>query len=414
MFCEKCGTKNDSSNKFCEKCGNKLEAEVKTKKSENQTKATKSAKDITTSAKNKFNTLSKKQKLIGGIVLALVVILVVLYFVGAKLTSLDTLGSKAFEELASKGKISDKYLYVSLNSDEYFVSLADKMKETIEDEEIAFDYSDYTVTTSQKKITIKYYDKDADADYKVVFTIRQDGKTLLLYDKYVITKITVENKDENDTVVLYDPKDTEELTLTAVKGSTITIDDKELSDSYINSKKSDDETDVYEIKGVSTGSYDVQFTLGKLVFEKTLYVYSDDNNEYELSNYVSSSYLTDDSKDFTNDFKTYITTYYEYVNDSEKTIDDFNKKYAASDDIKDTFADSKEYAENLETFKIDDVTLRSLYYYSSDEELTVTFKVNYTYKFADSDSEKTSYNIISVTYDLSNTELPKSLSYMPY
>ena len=29
MFCEKCGTKNDSSNKFCEKCGNKLEPEVK-------------------------------------------------------------------------------------------------------------------------------------------------------------------------------------------------------------------------------------------------------------------------------------------------------------------------------------------------------------------------------------------------
>ena len=58
--------------------------------------------------------------------------------------------------------------------------------------------------------------------------------------------------------------------------------------------------------------------------------------------------------------------------------------------------------------------MRSLYYYSSDEEISVSYKVNYTYKLTDSDSEKSNYSLVRVTYDLSNLEVPKDLSYMPY
>ena len=64
--------------------------------------------------------------------------------------------------------------------------------------------------------------------------------------------------------------------------------------------------------------------------------------------------------------------------------------------------------------KIDEVELSSLYYYSSDEEISVSYKVNYTYKLTDSDSEKSNYSLVRVTYDLSNLEVPKDLSYMPY
>ena len=130
MFCEKCGTKNDSSNKFCEKCGNKLEPEVK------ETKKT-VKKENTSSVKDKLNTLSKKQKIIGGVVGLVVIILIVLYAIGSKMTSLETIGSKAFEELASKSKISNKYLSVPLDSKDYFISLADTMKNEIKDEDIA-------------------------------------------------------------------------------------------------------------------------------------------------------------------------------------------------------------------------------------------------------------------------------------
>lgn len=406
MFCEKCGTKNDSSNKFCEKCGNKLEPEVK------ETKKT-VKKENTSSVKDKLNTLSKKQKIIGGVVGLVVIILIVLYAIGSKMTSLETIGSKAFEELASKSKISNKYLSVPLDSKDYFISLADTMKNEIKDEDIAFDYSNYTVTTTNKKITIKYKDNDADEKYKVVFKIKKSGKSLLVFDKYVITKVTVLAEDDYDEVTLYDPENAEKLTLSTIKNSKITVDGKELDKTYLDSKKSDKDNDVYVIKGIVKGDYKVNFTIGKLNFEKKVYVYSKEDNEYDLTNYISSSYLTDD-KDFAKNFKTYISTYYEYVNDSSKTVDDFDKKYKSSDDVKDLFADSKESAANVVSFKIDEVELRSLYYYSSDEEISVSYKVNYTYKLTDSDSEKSNYSLVRVTYDLSNLEVPKDLSYMPY
>ena len=329
------------------------------------------------------------------------------------MTSLETIGSKAFEELASKSKISNKYLSVPLDSKDYFISLADTMKNEIKDEDIAFDYSNYTVTTTNKKITIKYKDNDADEKYKVVFKIKKSGKSLLVFDKYVITKVTVLAEDDYDEVTLYDPENAEKLTLSTIKNSKITVDGKELDKTYLDSKKSDKDNDVYVIKGIVKGDYKVNFTIGKLNFEKKVYVYSKEDNEYDLTNYISSSYLTDD-KEFAKNFKTYISTYYEYVNDSSKTVDDFDKKYKSSDDVKDLFADSKESAANVASFKIDEVELRSLYYYSSDEEISVSYKVNYTYKLTDSDSEKSNYSLVRVTYDLSNLEVPKDLSYMPY
>ena len=408
MFCEKCGAKNDSSDKFCEKCGNRLEAEVQETK-----KNTKAAKENNTSLKEKINTLSKKQKIIGGIVLAVLVIIIVLYIVGSKMTSLETIGSKAFEELSEKSTINNKYLSVSLNSEEYFVSLGDTMKETIEEEDINFDYKNYTINAGTKKITVRYRDTEDDEQYKVVFEVKKDGKSLLLFDKYVITKITIEAEDSYGSTVLYDPENTENLTLTTIKDSKITIDGKEVSKDYIDSKKSDDKNDVYVIKGVVNGSYEVKFSLGKLSFEKTVYVYKDSDNEYNLTNYISYSYMSDDTKNFVKTFKTYISTYYEYVNDANKTVEDFDKKYKLTDDIKKVFADSKEYMVNVASFKIDDVTVRSLYY-SSDDELVVTYKVNYTYKLIDSEEERTSYDNVKVRYDLSNIELPKDLDDMPY
>lgn len=405
MFCEKCGAKNDGSNKFCEKCGNKFETEVNTPKKVQKNEKTSSIKD-------KINALSKKQKIIGGVVSALLVILIVFYIVGSKMTSLETIGSKAFEELASNSKINDKYLSVPLGSKDYFISLGDTMKNEIKNEEIDFDYSDYTVTASSKKITIKYKENDKKETYKVVFKIKQSGKSLLVFDKYVITKITVQT-DDYDYTTLYDPENVEKLTLTTVKDSKISIDGKELDKSYLDSKKSDEDNDVYVVKGISNGDYKVKITIGKLEFERKVYVSSKADNEYDLTNYISSSYLVDD-KEFLKTFKTYISTYYENVNDTSKTIDDFSKKYKINDSIKESFASSKESATNVASFKIDEVTLRSLYYYSSDKELSVTYKVNYTYKLNDSDSEKTNYKLVKVTYDLSDVESPIELSYMPY
>lgn len=64
MYCEKCGTKNESGAKFCEKCGHKVEIPEKPPKKENK-------------LKNKLNSLSKKRKITLAVVLLLVVVAVI-------------------------------------------------------------------------------------------------------------------------------------------------------------------------------------------------------------------------------------------------------------------------------------------------------------------------------------------------
>jgi len=413
VFCEKCGTKNDSSSKFCEKCGAKLDNEEEVKSSPKA--VAKAPKVDSKSLKDKFNSLTKKQKLIGGIVALVVVAIIVFFIVGSQMTSVENMGKNAFTQLADKSTINNKYLSVALNSDEYFVSLGDRMKDIIESKDIKFNYKKYKVTTSKKSITVKYYDTEEEENYKVVFDIKKDGKSLLIFDKYVITKITMEQVGSYGTATLYNPADSEKIELKTIKGSKITIDGKEVKKDYIDSKKSDKENDVYVIKGMTRGSYSVEFTVGKLSFKKSIYVYSDGDNEYNLTNYMSSSYLSKDNNDeYAKVFKKYITTYYEYVNDDAKTVDDFGKKYKLTDDIKEEFADSKKYENKLESFKIGDVTVRSLYYYSSSKELTITYKVNYTYKTTSSDTERSTYDTVKATYKLSDIELPIALDYMPY
>ncbi len=412
VFCEKCGAKNDSSSKFCEKCGNSLTSEeTKTKKS---TENSNTKVEKTSDVKQKISNLSKKQKLFGGIGIGIIVLVVVFYFVGSKITSVESIGEKAFKQLTEKETINKKYLTVSLDSDDYFISLKDTLKNILEKNEIEFNYSKYKVSANKKSAVVKYYDTEEEENYKITFDVEKDGKTMLFFDKYVISKITLEEVKGYDSVVLYDPSDTEKITLTTVKGSKITIDDKKITDKYKDSKKSNDENDVYVIKGFAKGSYDVVFNLKNLEFKKSIYVYLNEDNEYDLTDYISYSYIKGDSKEYIKSFKNYISTYYEYVNDTSKTIDDFSKKYAVTDEIKKLFAESKDYAANISSFKIDDVTIRSLYYYSDDKELNVTFKVNYTYKMSDAAEEKTSYDTVRVTYKLDNIELPIDLNYMPY
>ena len=112
---------------------------------------------------------------------------------------------------------------------------------------------------------------------------KQSGKSLVVFDKYVRTKITVRT-DDYDYTTLYDPENVEKLTLTTVKDSKISIDGKELDKSYLHSKKSDEDNDVYVVKGISNGDYKVKITIGKLEFERKVYVSSKADNEYDLTN----------------------------------------------------------------------------------------------------------------------------------
>lgn len=406
MFCEKCGAKNDGSNKFCEKCGNKLVAEVK------NTPAKKTTTKTIQSLKVKKPRMSKKQKVLGGVGLVIAAILIAFYLVGQKLTSLETMGTEVFKELSDKYTIDDRYLSVPLDSNEYFVSLGDTMKERIEDAELDFDYDEFEVTASRKKVTISYRDVSEKRNYKVILSVEKDGKSLLIFDKYVITKIVVQSSGEE--LVLYSPKDSVELILTAVKGSKIKLNDKEINESYLDTKKSTDSKDIYVIKGMASGYYDVAFTVASLEFEleDELYISKSSKNEFDLADYMDSSYLVGETKDFEESFNKYITTYYEYVH-SDKKVSDFANVYSVTDDIKNAFADSKDETDYYVSIEITNVSLRSFYYSSSDEELVVNYRVDYDYDTTYS-TGRSNYTTVTVGYNLSDLELPIRLDYLPY
>lgn len=419
MFCEKCGAKNDSSSKFCEKCGAKLDNETevkqtkKTSAKKTTTKKTTVKKEEIASEKPKA-TLSKKQKTIGGLVLVVIVALVIGYVMLKKAYSLDSFASKVFDQLSSKETISDKYLKESLDSDKYFVTLGDNMKNTIKENDIVLKNKEYEVKTGRKKVTIKYRDSEEKDKYRVMISVDTDGKALGLFDKYIVTKITIKNESDDKTYTLYDPKDSKDAIVTAPKNSKVTIDGKELTKSYLDSKNSKDDKDVYKLKGLSAGKHKATFTVGGFKFKKELYAYSTGDNEFNLVSYISEYNLDDkDNEENVKSFKEYITTYYEYVM-SDKTYDDFSKKYTTNEDIKDLFEDSKEYVQNysLKSFKVTDVKLSSIYYYSSDEELVINYKISYDYE--NEYGKGDSYRTARVTYKLTDVETPADISYLPF
>lgn len=391
MFCGECGTKNDGSSKYCENCGKELES------NKNVSKTTK------TDHLEKLKSFSKKQKIIGSVVIVVVIALIAAYFTLFKSTSIDNIASELFESITENKELASNNLVEALDSKDYFVSLEDKAKEALED--IDFNYKTYTVKSTSKKAVVSYYDTEEEEKIKMIFEYKIDGKKYLMFDNYVITKIVLES--DYDDIEIYNPKDSKKITLSIVKGSKIKFEDKELSKDLIDKKESDDDTDVYVLKGLSNGSYKVEFSVKSLTFKKSLYIYSDE--EYDLNDYISTSYIEGKTTNYEKTFNTYLKVFYENLLDSSKTVKDLKNKYALSDDIEEYFEDRKEDLYGLESITFSSVKLDSVYV--MDDELTVRFKVEYTY--TEDSEEKSDSTTIRVIYSLDDIELPIDLSYMP-
>src|SRR5699024_12057832 len=93
-YCENCGAKLPKGSKFCEECGAKVEQVEQAKTKENQ------------SPKNEGHTerkpLTKKQRIIGASILAIILFLFAGYLVGSRVYSMENQISRITEVLASK------------------------------------------------------------------------------------------------------------------------------------------------------------------------------------------------------------------------------------------------------------------------------------------------------------------------
>ena len=118
MFCEKCGAKNEKGANFCEKCGNKMVDTSPLKKINNEN-----------SIINKFKKLSKKTKIIIGVVTFVVLVaLGILYFYFNTPTRVVERNLKQYFETSEKSNLSKvRQVFKNNKNNE---SLVDELKET--------------------------------------------------------------------------------------------------------------------------------------------------------------------------------------------------------------------------------------------------------------------------------------------
>src|SRR5699024_12472036 len=90
-YCESCGVKLPKGSKFCEECGAKVE-----QVEEQEIKRTTSERSI------ERKPLTKKQRIIGASILAIILFLFTGYQVGSRVYSMENQTSSITEELASK------------------------------------------------------------------------------------------------------------------------------------------------------------------------------------------------------------------------------------------------------------------------------------------------------------------------
>lgn len=236
MFCEKCKKTGNPGDIYCTECGSKL----KKKKSEFK--------------------LSKKTK---NIILSIVIVIILLFLAYNTIYYLlsPKMVAKNYFEALINNDIDKIYSYIDYDSD--FVS-----KEILEDKLVSLEnVEDYEITNvkiGEKKaiVTIRY---ELNNEYNTVYvSLDRKKNKYLLFDEYNV---------ESGKIV-------ENITFKVPKGSTITIDDKDIS-KYL-AKSNDEYFDYYEIPYMIKGSYEIMTSLNNIDVNDEIEVSS--NQTYSINN----------------------------------------------------------------------------------------------------------------------------------
>lgn len=369
MFCEECGAKNKKGTAFCEECGHKLPVEVK------EEKATKEEPRKEKVAKKP---ISKKTKILVGVIAVVVAALVGTYFYLSSLFTPEKIALKYFKAYANKD--ANKICSIIKLDDSEFVS-KDLLKKALKDEE-KIELENYTIekdTSSQlakafgvknddnlsKTIKIKYITKGSSKEYyKTIKLTKSKNKKYLFFDNWIVDSSDLIAKDYSISV----PKD-----------SKPSIDGVEIKDKYKQDTYSS-YSDTYKIPSILKGSHKVTTKL-----KSGIVLTGEFNITGSYSSFSSSNLKLDDktSSSIKKSIKDSLTTIYDAVV-ADKSFDDIKDSFDEDyrDDIKNTYDNLKQYAlsdyNKLKELKISDVDIK--YYSISDEDLSITAQIKYDYK----------------------------------
>ena len=361
MFCGECGTKNENGAQFCEKCGAKLEVE----------------ETVVTKVVAPKKPMSKKTKVIIGVVSLVVVALVGAYMYVGSLVTPEKVALKYFKAYAANDADT---LYEVMNvQDSKFVSKK-LLKEAIKDNE-DIKIANYSVEDSEisddalsTKITITYIEEGSSKEKKkTIKLLKNKDKKWMFFDNWTVDSSDLIAKD----FVLYVPEDTE-----------VKIGDVKVSEKY-QDENSYSSNDKYVIPSILKGKYDVT-----LEYESGLKLSGEMNVSVSYGSY-RGSYLKLQSKtekELTKDIKEKLELIYKSAME-DKSLDDIKDSIGEDlyDEIDYTYSSLKSNA-NSEYKELSELSLKDVEITSvsvSGEELRINAKMKYTYKLNYKDGEET-------------------------
>lgn len=244
MFCSECGTKNEVGNKFCQECGSPLEtnSDLKEQSTKNEEKTRKP--------------LSRKNKIILGVLFVVVIICGVGYKVGSDLTNPKTIAKDYIQAVIDLDG-NKLYSYLELEGDKTFVSKEIYTQLLKENDTDISNVENYKITgveygngnlTAKVKFTYTMKGSSEEIDSSVNLT-KQKEKKYIFFDDWKISDLSASSATLKD------------FTIKSIKGSTITFAGVSLSDNYLDSKSSTSKFDVYVLPQVFTTETKIQIVL---------------------------------------------------------------------------------------------------------------------------------------------------------
>lgn len=252
MFCENCGAEVKKEEQFCEKCGTQVE-------------------------KKNRKPMTKKQKIIGGIVLGVLIVLGTSYTWVKHQLSPEEIAKNYF--LATMNRDVDKlYSYMNVNDSEFITKElfegALENNSSVQKTEL----KNYTVGDANiggnglyANVGISYLKEGDDEPYTFrVELVKNEGKKYLFFDDW---RVAINEKSLVKVVNDYKIK--------TLKGSILTMGGVEVDKKYIDVNASNEVYDVYNMPAIFASSYTLKVAL-PFGFEVERIVRVSSNSSYTI------------------------------------------------------------------------------------------------------------------------------------
>ncbi|WP_182199811.1 zinc ribbon domain-containing protein [Paraliobacillus salinarum] len=176
-FCKSCGRELKEGARFCPECGTPVAA-----KEEQKVSASAPASEPKESLIDRIKRAPKKQKIIAASVIAIIILFVGTYQVGAMLTDKDRVVDKFEEALINKDATAMKKLVES--SDKQLKITKDDIKSFMKVMEDVPSQQQYFIDELNAQSLA--YESNYEPNLNSIFSLVKKGKTALIFDKYVI------------------------------------------------------------------------------------------------------------------------------------------------------------------------------------------------------------------------------------